>query len=95
MAYKGKGPRARTRHKLQKDVRGMPKVNSMMRNFSLGDKVAIKIDPSVHKAMPCARFHGRIGSVAGKRGSAYMVQIKDGGRLKMVITHPVHLKKVV
>ena len=95
MAFKAKGPRARTRHKLQKKVRGMPKVNSMLKKFTVGDKVAIVIDSAVHSAMPYARFQGKIGSVVGQRGSAYLVEIKDGGKMKKLIRHPVHLKKVI
>lgn len=95
MAFKGKGPRARTRHKLQKKIRGMPKVNDMLRKFAVGDKVAIKIEPSVHSAMPFPRYQGKIGSVVGTRGSAYLVAIKDGRKEKTLISHPVHLKKVL
>ncbi len=95
MAFKAKGPRARTRHKLQKKVKGMPKVNDMLRSFKVGDKVAIVIEPSVHSAMPYPRYHGKIGSVVGQRGRAYLVEIKNGGKTKKLISHPVHLKKVM
>ena len=95
MAFKAKGPRARTRHKLQKKIRGMPKPNSMLKTFSVGDKVVIKIEPSIHSAMPCPRFHGNIGSVKSKRGTAYLVELTDGGKTKILISHPVHLKKVM
>ena len=95
MAFKGKGPRARTRHKLQKKIRGMPKVNDMFKNFAVGDKVAIVIEPSIHSAMPFPRYQGRIGSVVGERGRAYLVKIKDGRKEKTLVSHPVHLKKVV
>jgi large subunit ribosomal protein L21e len=95
MAFKAKGPRARTRHKLQKKIRGMPKVNDMLKKFTVGDNVAIVIDSAVHSAMPYARFQGKIGSVVGTRGSAYLVKIKDGGKMKTLISHPVHLKKVM
>jgi len=73
----------------------MPKVNSMLKTYKDGDKVAIVIEPSVHIAMPFVRFHGKIGKVKGKRGSAYLVEFLDGGKTKTVISHPVHLKKVI
>ncbi|MBR9689952.1 MAG: 50S ribosomal protein L21e [Candidatus Altiarchaeota archaeon] len=95
MAFKAKGPRARSRHKLRKKVRGMPKVNSMLKSFEIGDKVAIVIEPSVHTGMPYHRFHGRVGSVEKKRGASYLVRVKDGGKTKLLISHPVHLKKVM
>ena len=73
----------------------MPKVNDMLKTFKTGDKVAVVIEPSVHSAMPYARFHGKIGSVVGTRGKAYLVEIKDGRKAKRLISHPVHLKKVM
>ena len=45
--------------------------------------------------MEFARFHGKIGSVVGTRGKAYLVDIKDGRKAKRLISHPVHLKKVM
>ena len=95
MAYKNKGPRSGTRYKLQKKIRGLPKVNNMFKTFKVGDKVAIVIDSGVHAGMPFHRFHGRIGSVTGKRGRSYLVSMKDGNKLKTLISHPVHLKKVM
>ena len=94
MAYKAKGPRSRTRRKLKKDVRGLPPVNAFLRKFEKGDKVVIKIEPSVHSGMPFPRFHGRVGVVEGKRGRAYLIRVKDGGKEKVLISHPVHLRKV-
>jgi len=94
MAFKTKGFRYRTRKKLKKKVRGLPPVNAFLKEFEVGEKVVIKIEPSVHKGMPLPRFHGRIGEVIGKRGRAYLVKIKDGGKEKVLISLPVHLKKV-
>ncbi len=94
MAFKSKGLRARSRRKLKKSVRGMPPVTAFLKEFNVGDKVAIVIEPSVHKGMPFIRFHGRMGEVIGKRGRAYLVKIRDGGKEKVIISHPVHLKKV-
>lgn len=42
--------------------------------------------------MPDPRFHGRTGTVVGKRGDAYIVQITDGGKVKTFFIHPVHLR---
>ncbi len=94
MAFRSKGPRFRTRKKLKKDFRGIPPVNAFLKKFKVGDKVAIKIDSSVHSGMPFARFYGRIGEVVGQRGRAYLVRIKDGKKDKTIISHPVHLKRV-
>jgi len=40
------------------------------------------------------RFHGKVGTVVGKQGKCYQVKIKDVQMLKIVLAHPVHLKKV-
>jgi len=94
VAFKTKGPRSRTRKKLSKKVRGLPPVNRFLQTFRIGEKVVINIEPSVHRGMPFHRFHGRVGEVIGKRGRAYIVRIKDGGKVKLVIANPVHLQRV-
>ncbi len=95
MAFKAKGPRAKTRYKLQKKVKGRPKVNDMLKKFAVGDRVIIKIEPSVHEGMPFHRFHGKHGVVVKQRGDSYLVEVKDGGKLKQVIAHPVHLRRAM
>jgi len=89
MVRKSHGPRRRTRAKLRKTTR--MKVSQFMKEFSIGDNVAIKIESGVQK-MPFRRFHGITGKVIGKRGRAYIIQIKDGKKLKKIITKPEHLK---
>jgi len=95
MAFKTKGPRSRTRKKLKKEIRGLPPVNAFLKEFKIGEKVIIKIEPAVHRGMPFPRFHGRIGEIVGKRGRAYLLKIRDGGKEKLIISHPVHLKRVI
>jgi len=60
----------------------------------IGAKVTIFINPSVHKGQPHHRYHGRIGLVIEKRGRAYIVEIKDGGKIKKIIASPEHLRVV-
>ncbi len=90
------GPRARTRKKLRKRVRerGLPPITRALQKFEIGEKAAIVIDPSIHKGMPFHRFHGLTGDVVGKRGRCYLVRVRDGGKYKIVIAHPYHLRKV-
>ncbi len=96
MVKKNHGPRKRTRHKLRKSPRerGMTPVTRFLQKFEVGEKVAIVIEPSVHKGMPHPRFHGRTGTVVGKQGNAYVIEIRDGGKMKKIIALPVHLKRV-
>ncbi|TDA26755.1 MAG: 50S ribosomal protein L21e, partial [Archaeoglobi archaeon] len=41
---------------------------------------------------PHPRYQGRSGIVVGKRGRAYLVQIKDGSIVKTLISRPEHLR---
>ncbi len=95
MAKMSHGPRAKTRSKIRKRLseRGPIPVNRLVKAFQIGDKVAIDIEPSYHNGMPFKRFQGYTGVVEGVRGDAYIVRISDGGKEKIVISHPVHLKR--
>ena len=44
--------------------------------------------------MPNKRFFGKVGEVKAKRGGSYVVSVKDFKAKKLVISRPVHLKKV-
>ncbi len=91
---KSKGTRRGTRKILRKDPskRGLVPINRALQEFEEGEKVKIKIEPSVHKAQPHRRFHGKIGEVEGKQGKAFVVKVKDGGKIKKVISRPEHLE---
>ena len=93
MVKSSKGSRRRTRKKLKKHPRerGIQPLGRIIQDFEEGDLVNIKIDPSVVKGMPHPRFHGHTGRIIGKRGRAYLVQIKDGGKEKILISRPNHL----
>jgi large subunit ribosomal protein L21e len=39
------------------------------------------------------RFHGRTGVVVGTQGEAYMLEVRDGGKMKRIIVRPEHLRK--
>ncbi|MEM5871800.1 MAG: 50S ribosomal protein L21e [Candidatus Aenigmatarchaeota archaeon] len=87
-----KGFRRSTRQRLKKKVREKFKVTPYLQEFKPSEKVVIKIDPSSHKGMPYPKFKGMIGKVKGKRGEAYLVEIRVGNKLKTIIARPEHLK---
>jgi len=89
------GFRRKTRFKLQKGIREKGKVSlsKYFQKFEVGDKVCLKAEPSVHKGMYFPRFHGKVGEVSRRRGFCYEVTIKDGNKQKMLIVHPVHMKR--
>lgn len=96
MSKMSHGPRARSGMKLMKSVRekGMPPITHFLREFNEGDKVAIDIDPSQHKGMPHHRFQGMVGTIVGKQGDAYLVDVKVDSLHKIIIASPVHIKRV-
>ncbi|MDF2955473.1 MAG: Ribosomal protein L21E [Candidatus Alkanophagales archaeon MCA70_species_2] len=87
------GVRRKTRKKLRKSVRerGLSRISKAIQKFEVGQKVHIVIDSSVHKGMPHKRFHGRTGTVKGRRGRAYIVEVRDGNKLKLLFVRPEHL----
>ncbi len=69
----------------------MPTLGAMLRKYALGDKVAVILEPSVQRGRPHRRFHGKTGTIIGKRGRSYLVSLKDMGREKLIISRPEHL----
>jgi large subunit ribosomal protein L21e len=94
MARRSKGYRSKSRGKLTKHVRehGLSPVSRVIQNFEPGTKIIIILDPSVVKGQPHSRYHGRVGIVQRRQGRAYMVDIKDGGSTKRIISRPEHLR---
>jgi len=95
MVQRTGGFRRKTRAKLKKNVRDRGKISIRRYSqiFNSGDRVILYAEPAVQKGMYFPRFYGRCGTVTGKRGKCYEVSIKDGGKEKTLIVHPVHLKK--
>ncbi len=92
MVKKTRGFKAGTRNKLQQKVAYRPTITKFLQEFDIGQNVVIYPEPSSHKGMPFPRFKGKAGKIVGKRGSAYLVEVKDGNMVKTVISRPEHLK---
>lgn len=73
----------------------MPSPASVLVEYKVGEKVVIDINPSVHKGMPFRRFQGKIGRIVEQRGRAYVIEVKEGDKLKYVISRPEHIKRFV
>src|SRR3989338_531908 len=89
------GFRRKTRSKLKKAVRSKGKI-SLTRYFQelkKGDKVHLIAEPSIHKGMYHPRFIGKRGTIVSNRGRCYEVSVKDINKEKILIAHPIHLKK--
>ncbi len=89
------GTRRKTRHKMSKDLRDRGKVSlsKYFQKFNAGERVYLVPEPSVHAGLFHSRFYGKAGTVLGKRGECYEVRINDINKSKVLITHPVHLRR--
>jgi len=85
----------KSRQKLRLDYREKGKISlsRYFHEFKDGDKVALKIHSSVQLGRFFPRFQGLTGTIVGKRGDCYAVQIRDHDKEKKVFVHPIHLKK--
>lgn len=92
MVKKTRGFRSRTRNKLGQKVGYRPPITKFLQEFEVGQNVIISQEPSSHKGMPFPRFKGRAGKVIGRRGSSYLVEIRDINMTKTIISRPEHLR---
>ncbi len=89
------GLRHRTRKLFRKRVRekgAVPPLSRILIDYQPGDKVYIIADPAIHKALPHRRYYGKVGTVVGKRGRAYIVQLKVGSKIKTLFLLPEHMR---
>ena len=96
MVKRSTGIRVRTRQLFRKHPRdrGNMMITRRLQRFDPGDRVAFVIEPSEHGGQPYKRFQGLTGVVRGTQGRAYVVDVLVGGKMKTVITNPIHLKRL-
>ena len=94
MVKRSHGSRRGTRNVLRRtrSQRGKTSISVFLQEFKKGDMVFIKPDPSVHKGMPHRRFFNKHGTVKGKKGSSYILEVKDKNMKKEIICSPAHLR---
>ncbi len=69
-------------------------ITKLVKQFNIGDKVAI-VPKGNFRDIPHPRYRGRIGTVKGKRGNAYEVEIEVSDKTKRLLVVPErHLEKV-
>jgi len=88
------GPRHGTREKLSNDPRerGTSPPQRAVQSFEEGETVHLKLDPSVPKGQFHPRFNGLTGEIVGQQGAAYQVAVNDGGKRKVLVAKPAHLR---
>jgi large subunit ribosomal protein L21e len=89
------GPQQGTRNKLKNKPRerGTSPPQPAVEQYENGEKVHLDIDPSVKDGRFHPRFNGHTGTVVGKQGRAYKVEINDGGKDKVIIAKPAHITR--
>ncbi len=92
MVKKTRGFRARTRSSLSQKPGYRPTITKFLKEFTVGQDVVIIPETSSHKGMPFPRFRGKAGKITGRRGNAYLIEVRDGNATKTVISRPEHLK---
>ncbi|WP_459195104.1 50S ribosomal protein L21e [Halosimplex sp. J119] len=88
------GPQKKSRKKLRNKPResGTSPPQRAVAEYEVGEKVHLKIDPSVPEGRYHPRFDGRTGEVVGEQGAAYKVEIVDGDTEKTLIVKPAHIR---
>jgi large subunit ribosomal protein L21e len=91
---KSRGYRAGTRKLLSKKPREKGKIglSKLLHEYQPGNRVVVKINPSIHKGMPHRRYHGKVGAIVDKRGRSYVVSVTQGDANKEIIVRPEHLE---
>ncbi len=88
--------RTKTRYKMQKErsEKGKISISRYFQTFEEGEQVHLCVEPAVQKGMYFPRFMGKTGTIICKKKTCYKIKIKDGNKEKILVSHPVHLKKV-
>lgn len=88
------GARKKSRQKMTKSqkTKGKISISNFFREFKEGEKAVLKAEPAYQKGIYPLKFHGKIGIIKNKKGNCYEVSVKDG-KEKILVVHPVHLRK--
>jgi len=95
MVQRRGGFRRKTRSKLKKPLnrKGKISIRDYFQSFKEGSKVSLVGEPAIQDGMFHPRYKGLVGTVIGKRGRCYKIEIKDGGKKKLFVVHPIHLRR--
>jgi len=94
MGRRAKGFRHKTRALLSQKPRerGKTGLSKILHGYVTGEKVVVKINPSVQKGMPHRRYHGNVGVIVNRKGRSYVVNVTQGNAVKEIIVRPEHLE---
>lgn len=72
--------------------RGPRGVSFLLREYAVGDRALVIIDPSQHKGLPHRRYHGKVGTVVETGRRMVTLHVKLGKKTKTLITRLDHIK---
>jgi large subunit ribosomal protein L21e len=91
--HKGYRNKTRKRHRRNARDKGLGSIEKYLIDFEINNKVDIITNSSQHKrGMPHRRYHGLTGTIKGKRGRCFEVQVKQGNSTKTLIIGREHLR---
>ncbi|HLP79280.1 MAG TPA: 50S ribosomal protein L21e [Acidobacteriota bacterium] len=95
MAMRMGGSRRKTSHMFSNPLnkRGKLSIRRFLQGLNVGEKVVLKSQPTYQQGMYFRRFHGKIGTVLGKQGDCYLVEVDNFDTKKTILVHPAHVKK--
>lgn len=67
-------------------------VSFLLREYAVGDRALVIIDPSQHKGLPHRRYHGKVGIVTEVGRRMVALDVKLGNKTKKLITRLDHIK---
>ncbi len=82
----------RSRHLARHHRPSLLSIDSAIKEFSSGDRVAI-VPKGAFRDIPHPRYRGKIGTVIGRRGSAYVVRVRNMGATRTLVVPVRHLEK--
>src|SRR5438309_8260471 len=93
---RSKGIRNRNRTLLRRKPRdkGKQPLGRLLIAYAPGQMVKIMINPAVQKGMPHRRYHGRVGTIAEKRGRSYVVEVAGTKTPRIIIARPEHITSI-
>ena len=87
---KSRGYRRKTRALFRAKPRSP--LGSLLREYKVGERVIIDIDPSQTKGMPHRRFQGSVGNIEAIRRRSLIISVPVGDKMKQVIARYEHIR---
>jgi large subunit ribosomal protein L21e len=67
-------------------------VSFLLREYKVGERALVIIDPRQHKGLPHRRYHGKVGTIILVGRRVVSLHVKLGNKTKTLITRLDHIK---